>query len=201
MKELKIKDVRSEMPNYAAYRDKERQTSIAGIAIHHSATANAANGLSLDNALSIFRYHVDVRGWDHGGYHYLVHPNGLIEYALDVKVAAYHAGFHDPDDTMHLERGQYWNNHFLAVCLLGWFEKNRTIRDQSGSTIQIPDHFVHPTTAQFRALMDLLHRLLREFSLPVDTVFGHRELRGTRTVCPGGTLTSSLCAVRCDPRR
>lgn len=181
---LDVHDVRRLMPNYAAYCDVRRDGAITGIAIHHSATANAITGVSMDDAASIFRYQVETRGWSHGGYHYLVHPNGVVEYALDERVPAFHAGFTDPDDRLGLERGQYWNNHLLAVCLLGWFEHDRVRADGT----RIPNRFTKPTPGQWRALVALLRDLTRRHAIDIDAIVGHRDLRGCRTACPGANV-------------
>lgn len=181
---LDVHDVRRLMPNYAVYRDVRRDGAITGIAIHHSATANAITGVSMDDAASIFRYQVETRGWSHGGYHYLVHPNGVVEYALDERVPAFHAGFTDPDDRLGLERGQYWNNHLLAVCLLGWFEHDRVRADGT----RIPNRFTKPTPGQWRALVALLRDLTRRHAIDIDAIVGHRDLRGCRTACPGANV-------------
>jgi N-acetyl-anhydromuramyl-L-alanine amidase AmpD len=190
MNGLTIRDVRADMPNYAHYRDWQRQGAVIGIAVHHSATANSLTGVSMDNAHSVFRHHVDALGWSHGGYHYLVHPNGLIEYALDEQIAAFHAGFSDPEDRLTLEHGQYWNNHFLAVCLLGWFERDRI--STHGQPL-IPNQFTAPTHGQWQALLALLQDLMQRYGITADTIKGHRELAGCRTQCPGNV---DLEAVR-----
>jgi len=181
---LRIRDVRAAMPNYQHYRDSQRTGVVTGIAVHHSATANRITGLSMDEAATIFRYHVETLGWGHGGYHYLVHPNGLIEYALDERIPAFHAGFSDPGDQLHLERGQYWNNHLLAVCLLGWFERDRVL----GDGVAIPNRFIAPTSGQWRALVELVAELARRYAIAPDAIKGHRELAGCRTVCPGANV-------------
>jgi N-acetyl-anhydromuramyl-L-alanine amidase AmpD len=180
-----VRDVRAYMPNYGQYRDDRRTGVVTGIAVHHSATANRMTGLSMDDAGTLFRHHVETRGWTHGGYHYVVHPSGLVEYALDEGIPAFHAGFEDPDDRLGLERGQYWNNHLLAVCLLGWFERDRKAAD---GAIAIPNWFTTPPARQWRALVDLLGDLAGRHALTADAIKGHRELEGSRTRCPGANV-------------
>jgi len=135
------------------------------------------------DVLHIFRYHVDELGWSRGGYHYLIHPTGLVEYALDESASAPHAGFADRDDRLGLEHGQYWNEHLLSVCLLGWFESDR---ERAGSLI--PNRFTKPAPGQWRALRNLLSDLIRRHRLEPDTVRGHRELEGCSTRCPGANV-------------
>ncbi len=179
---LKVRDVRATMPNYGAYCDVRREGDVTGIAIHHSATANVVTGVSMDDAATIFRHHVETLGWSHGGYHYLVHPTGLVEYALDEATPAFHAGFRDPGDLLRLECGQYWNNHLIAVCLLGWFEPERM---PVGAAAPIPNRFTSPTRGQWTALLGLLRDLMGRHAISAEFVRGHRELVGARTRCPG----------------
>lgn len=184
MTEMHIRDVRALMPNHAAYCDVRRAGAVTGIAIHHSATAHPEAGVSMDDAASIFRYHVETRGWSRGGYHYLVHPNGLVEYALDERIPALHAGFVDPDDRLDLECGQYWNNHLIAVCLLGWFERDRI---GPGRRV-IPNRFTTPTPGQWHALVALVRDLAQRHAIDADAIRGHRDLAGCRTRCPGANV-------------
>jgi len=185
---LPIVDVRDQMPNYEVYKDWQRPGAILGIAVHHSATADRETGAPTGDALTFFNYHVHGRGWTHGGYNYVIRGDGVIEYALDEKIAAYHAGFKDPNDSYGLEHGQYWNNHYLAICLAGWFSNGRTWRDEQGEEHLIPDEFTSPSQAQMTSLLGLLRHLMAKYSIPVENVRGHRELTGSHTQCPGLNL-------------
>lgn len=186
--DLNINDVRAEMPNYQNYKNWQRDGEILGIAVHHSATANHLTGEPTGNAHTFFNYHVNVRGWAHGGYNYVIVGAGQIEYALDDKIAAYHAGFKDPDNSTGLEHGQYWNNHYLAICLSGWFSENRTYQDPNGTAHQIPNKFTQPTAAQWQSLLALIQHLRQKYNIPIENVRGHRELTGNSTTCPGHTF-------------
>jgi N-acetyl-anhydromuramyl-L-alanine amidase AmpD len=193
MTDLHIVDVRTQMPSAAASTAR-RGGPVLGVAIHHSASVSPATGLSRETARSVFEMHVFERGWDRGGYHYLVRPNGLIEYALDEALPAAHAGFVDPDDSFGLERGQYWNQHYLAVCLLGWFDSDRIAAGSKGEACAIPNHFTHPPAAQWRSALGLIQHLRARYAIRAENVRGHRELAGCRTVCPGANL--NLDALR-----
>lgn len=186
--DLNIRDRRAEMPNYAYYKDWQREGSVVGIAIHHSATADHVTGAPLGDAHSFFNYQVNVQGWKHGGYHYVITGAGEIQYALDEKIPAYHAGFKDPGDSLGLEQGQYWNNHYLAICLAGWFSENRTYRDARGYVQPIPNHYTAPGEAQMQALFALIQQLRQKYDIPVENVRAHRELAGNSTACPGSNL-------------
>lgn len=193
---LNIKDVRAEMPNYENYKDWQRSGQILGIAVHHSATADRTTGAPIGNAHAFFDYHVNTLGWAHGGYNYVITGNGQIEYALDEEIAAYHAGFRDPDNSEGLEYGQYWNNHYLAICLAGWFSEGRTYRDGDGHTQPIPNNYTSPSQAQMQSLLDLIQHLRQKYEVPVENVRGHRELAGNSTTCPGHNLDPAQLRAR-----
>lgn len=186
--EFYVTDLRAEMPNYENYKDWQRNGAVSGIAIHHSATVDRATGGPIGDARSFFNYHVNVRGWTHGGYNYVIPGNGEIEYALDEKIAAYHAGFKDADNSEGLEYGQYWNNHYLAICLSGWFSDNRTYVDSNGQTQRIPNEYTTPTDSQIQSLLALIQYLREKYGIPVENVRAHRELRGNGTTCPGHNI-------------
>ena len=194
-----FEDVRHEMPNYAARSTWKRATEITGIAIHHSATVHNLFGQSFDNAHTIFNFHVNRQKWDHGGYHYIILPNGTIQYALDESFAAWHAGFEDPEDRLGLEAGQYWNNHFLAICLTGWFESWRRARIWRSVTrrrIPILNLHTRPPPAQMQSLLRLLYHLMAHYALAPEQVYGHCELEAHQTQCPGPNF--DLYRLRCQ---
>ena len=184
----RIEDVRHEMPNYAARSTWRRAAEITGIAIHHSAMVHNLFGQSFDDAHAIFDLHVNQRKWDHGGYHYIILTDGTIQYALDEAFAAWHAGFQDPEDRLGLEAGQYWNNHFLAICLTGWFGSWRWAqiwRPMTHRRVPILNLHTRPSSAQMHSLIWLLQCLMAKYALPPEQVRGHCELEGHQTQCPG----------------
>lgn len=185
---LTVIDRRAEMPNYSRYKDTRRVSAVTGIAVHHSGTADWHTGSPTGTARVIFHYHVHALGWEHGGYHYIITPRGHIEYALDEQIPAYHAGFDDPDDLEHLESGQYWNHHYLAICVAGWFDQDRRVVDTYGKSSIIPNRFTKPSRAQQRALIALIQHLRHKYGIPITHVQGHRELKGSNTTCPGLNL-------------
>ncbi len=183
--ELNIKNICAEMPNYGIYKDWQREGEILGIAIHHSETVNRATGASMGSALTFFNYHIKGRGLMHGAYHYVVAGSGEIEYALDEKITAYHAIFDDPSNSMGLEFGQHWNNHYLAICVAGWFSEHRTYRDEQGHVHLIPNNYTIPSEAQWESLVALIQQLRKKYNIRLENVRGHRELAGIHTTCPG----------------
>jgi LysM repeat protein len=182
---LRIIDVRAQMPNYDAYKHWQRSGAVTGVAIHHSATADRQTGAPIGDAAAFFNYHVNSRGWTHGGYNYVLLPDGTLQYALDEKISGYHAGFKDPNDVHNLEHGQYWNNHYLAICLVGYFDNGRTWRDGQGQVHSIPNSHTLPTPAQADTLKKFVLHLMQKYNIPPENVRGHRELTGSSTRCPG----------------
>jgi LysM repeat protein len=182
---LRIVDVRAQMPNYQAYKHWKRRGAVSGIAIHHSATADRQTGAPIGDAFIFFDYHVNTRGWTHGGYNYVLLPDGTLQYALDERIAGYHAGFKDPNNEHNLEHGQYWNNHYLAICLVGYLENGRTWRDSQGGVHAIPDSHTTAMPAQMDALKKFVLHLMETHNIPPENVRGHRELTGCSTHCPG----------------
>ncbi len=185
---MNIVDVRAQMPNYDEYKDWRREGKVLGIAVHHSATADFQTGAPSGDAFTFFDYHVNGRGWSHGGYNYVITPDGTAQYALDEEIPAYHAGFRDTDDSQGLEYGQYWNNHYLAICVSGWFSDNRTYRGADGVTRAIPNNFTRPSAAQWETLLELILQLMSKYQVPVENVRVHRELAGNQTGCPGANV-------------
>ncbi|HUR77867.1 MAG TPA: peptidoglycan recognition family protein [Acidimicrobiales bacterium] len=167
---VRWRDVRDDMPTGAGVTPPKMGT-VTGVAIHHSAAVDLATGVSRAAARDIFDYHVAVRGWSHGAYHYLIRPNGLVEYALDETIAGNHAG-------------QIWNYRLLAVCVLGWFDRDRV----HSSGVAIPNRFTTPTPAQWSATVATVRDILVRHELEPDAVRGHRELDGCATVCPGSRI-------------
>lgn len=188
---LRIEDVRAGMPNFEAYKSWRRNGEVTGVAIHHSATADPKTGAPVGDARLFFDYHVNERGWTHGAYHYVLLPDGTLQYALDEAIGGFHAGFKDPKNRRQLEHGQFWNNHYLAICLVGYFETGRRHGEQP-----IPDQHTTPTAAQMDTLRRFVRHLMGKYDFPVGNVRGHRELAGSNTRCPGANF--DLDALRRD---
>lgn len=72
--------------------------------IHHSA-------VDRDNtAVEIASYHVNVLGWPGIGYHWLVHPDGRIEYVGDLRTVRYNVAKRNPE--------------VIGICLPGDFTRH-----------------------------------------------------------------------------
>ena len=57
--ELRIRDVREQMPRDGDAVSFARRGTVTGVAVHHSATANHVTGVSMEDAATIFRHHVE----------------------------------------------------------------------------------------------------------------------------------------------
>lgn len=182
-----IIDVRANMPNYELYKDWKRASQITGIAIHQSATVDKISGKPIGDALSLFDYQVNGSGLLHGRYHYVILNDGSIQYALDENIIAHHASFKDPSDSYGLENGHYWDNHYLAVCLCGWFSQNRSYQANK-KTHPIPNNHTHLAQEQNDSLVFLLKTLQKKYNIPSQNIQGHRELAGNTTQCPGFSI-------------
>ena len=75
-----------------------------GIVVHHS-------GACTDTVEGIRRYHVDIRGWDYTGYHYVIDREGIVHDARPITVR----GAHAKGNKWHVER----NSTHIGVCLIG----------------------------------------------------------------------------------
>jgi monofunctional biosynthetic peptidoglycan transglycosylase len=201
---LAVIDRRDYMPIRPAAALQLRTEPILGVAIHHSATVNRLTGAPLGDAGTIFRNQVFGQGWDHGAYHYVINAQGQIEYTLSVEIPGYHAGFDDAEDHFKLTQGQFWNQRYLAICLIGWFDRDRQDLDPTGNPKPIPNQHTRPSPAQRQALERLLAYLSQTYDLPIENMRGHRELAGCDTVCPGQLIDldevrAVQAAIQADP--
>ncbi|MCZ7569695.1 MAG: discoidin domain-containing protein [Ardenticatenaceae bacterium] len=200
---LKIVDLRAQMPNYNNYKDWKRPGAIEGIAVHHTGygSADPASGAPSTTPQQVFDYHVKTLGWAHGGYNYIIGADGTVFSVLDEAIPPFHCGLNEPDKNkepdkwrqwVELERGQYFNNHYVAICLLGWFSRNRILY-RDGTQIRIPDTNTTPTQPQWAALLELLRELQARYRVALSRVQGHRELRASvgfgATECPGTEIS------------
>jgi len=131
--DLKIKDVRAEMPNYANYKDWQRSGPILGIAVHHSATADRTTGAPIGNADTFFDYHVNQRGWAHGGYNYVITGSGDIEYAW-MKNCRLSRRFCRPGQFRGFGAGPVLEQPLPGSLSGRLFSQGRTYRDDAGRT-------------------------------------------------------------------
>jgi len=126
------------------------------IVVHHSATPSG-------NAEVFDRYHREVRGWSGGlGYHFVIgnghgSPDGEVETGARwlAQENGAHAGITE------------YNEYGIGICLVGDFTNS------------------HPTEKQMQALVALCRDIMKRCHIDADHVYGHRELPGATTECPG----------------
>lgn len=99
----------------------------------------------------IRRVHVQERGWDDVGYHYLIRKDGTIETGRPKD----HVGAHCRDRKM--------NYKSVGICLSGDHDTE------------------DPTYKQLISLSSLVNTLRRHYDIPIENVIGHRETGANKT--------------------
>lgn len=136
--------------------------SVEGLCYHHAAKENT-------NHWAIANYHVNVLGWDHVGYHFIIEDDGSLVQVLGFEEKGFHAGYEeDTDDLTKFPNRdpQYYNDHYLSVCLTGDFTNRGPSIQQFETAVRLGIVFVKATIGQGK-------------------IVGHRELPGKVTSCPG----------------
>lgn len=143
--------------------ERRRPDEIERVVIHH-----VGAGANRDySAEEIARYHVESLGWPGVGYHFLVHPDGRVEYIGDWLSVRYHCG--------------RLNRSSLGICLAGDFTMEMPTRPQLMRARML-------VLGVFRELGQALGKG-GSYSVPV---VGHGDLSPAstgypRTACPGTT--------------
>jgi hypothetical protein len=135
------------------------------IVIHHSAS-------DFGGAKTFNEWH-QARGWDELGYHFVIGngtdtPDGYVEVGnrwLKQKRGS-HAKSAD----------NFFNEYGIGICMVGNFEKTK------------------PTAAQIRSLHLLMEFLMTRYDMTYKDVYGHKEVKGNQTDCPGKNV--SMDAIR-----
>ncbi len=126
------------------------------IIIHHSASPTGG-------ARAFNRAH-KARGWDELGYDFVIGnntdtPNGYVE--TGSRWLKQKKGAHCKTPSGH------FNDHGIGICLVGNFN------DQ------------YPSSKQLASLRKLVKFLSTRYHLSSNRIFGHGEVPGTHTECPG----------------
>lgn len=158
--------------NRATQAEWPRLEDVRFIGVHHS---GADNTFEAD-----FAWQVQGEGWWHGGYHLGIEADGTIKYGLDAQYQAYQLGCMPFENAASFPESdpQWYNAHGLAVVVSGDLTKHP------------------PTAAQLASLETVLAALERQFvvqpytfaGLTPGTAFGHGELPGKVSSCPGQLL-------------
>lgn len=175
-----LTDVRANLPGPPPSAEPLPPRAITHIVLHHSQTARR-EGQPYGSAESIFQYQVGFFGWETGGYHYVIAPDGQVEFAL----AEERPGRCDLEAGGDGAAVAQANAHGLHLCLIGWFDEARTYRNAIGDRCLIPAIGTHPPPAQWAAVAALAQHLRAKHGLPVEAVVGHHELEGGGVSCPG----------------
>lgn len=110
--------------------------------------------------------HVNERGFNDIGYHYVIKRDGVLEKGRDESVTGAHARGHNHDS--------------IGICLIGG--KGRSGRDSHS-------HASNFTHAQYETLRNLLKTLLMEYE--GAEVYGHCDLDANKS-CPSFDVKSFL---------
>jgi len=135
----------------------------AHILIHHSA------GSKYDTVASLRHQHVEKRGWDDIGYHYVLQryiqrEPGYAEHLIIKE------GRPDTKTGAHAGRG-WWNRYSLGVCVIGYFHPGA-----SG----VSEHF---TSDMYTDLVGALAHLCKKYGISPKNIGYHRDVKAT--ACPG----------------
>ncbi|NUQ76060.1 MAG: N-acetylmuramoyl-L-alanine amidase [Polyangiaceae bacterium] len=132
------------------------------VVIHHSGNGGETDPVAIETK------HMDERGWDDVGYHYLVRPDGSI-----------YEGRHLAYKGTHVLGA---NSNKIGILMMGDFESQWYDDDDDVSA------------AHMSAAQALVITLKAEFAT-ITKLGGHRDYK-TDTECPGGDLYSQLPAMR-----
>jgi N-acetyl-anhydromuramyl-L-alanine amidase AmpD len=138
-----------------AWLPPERSQRWNCIVIHHS--GSDAGGAGRFDA-----WH-RTKGWDELGYHFVI-GNGTDSAVGEVEVGP--RWMSQKHGAHTVTKGDYHNKHGIGVCLVGNFDLHP------------------PDERQMRSLAQLVAFLCREFKIPPERIFTHREVTGM-TRCPG----------------
>lgn len=134
----------------------------------------SANGpTSKMRAADIKRYHMQERGWDRIGYHYVIPRDGTLEVGLAEEVAGIHCSGH--------------NARSIGVCLVGGIQDGKggdanqdgMIEDWENKKKGQPEANYVP--AQWATLKKLIQRLKEKY--PNASIHGHNEFANKACPC------------------
>jgi hypothetical protein len=159
-----VEDVRKTVVNANEHAGK--LGDVRWLVIHHSGTA-------VGNGVQFTLYHKD---WSNTPYHFVIEPNGHIQWLQDLNIPSYNAGF--PSNDPKTEYGDIINNHAISVCMVGNFDEQQ------------------PSMAQLAGLDILIRYFQQKYNVAADHVLGHRECLGANTRCPGANFQPDLVRQR-----
>jgi hypothetical protein len=146
-------------PRYATMEPDWEYTTVV---IHHSGDGGETDPVQIE------KQHMEERGFDDVGYHYMIKPDGSI-----------YEGRHLAYKGSHVEKA---NSHKIGILLMGDYEH------------QIWDVDDDPSAPQMVAAVELIKTLKAELGTIVS-LGGHRDYK-QGTECPGGAMYAHLDALR-----
>jgi len=152
---MKIIDLTSK---YSGGRPLRKESSITLIVIHHDAAPRPSSDAQAERRLDAYNRQHRAEGWGGIGYHYAIAPSGTVFKCRKVT-----------EITVHARGG---NMQGIGVMLMGYFHKDQHFAGQT------------PTPGQLQSMHELVASLKQ--ALPrIRQVLPHREVKGSRTECPG----------------
>ncbi|GIX41651.1 MAG: hypothetical protein KatS3mg129_1384 [Leptospiraceae bacterium] len=138
------------------------------IVVHHTAS-------DIGNLEYYKRLHQKERGWDDVAYHFVI-DNGTFQ--------TIPGQIEESDLWKKRKRGystRNWlvNTFGIAIVIVGNLQKHP------------------PLPQQYESLIHLITNLAKEYNIPPERIFGHREIQNTE--CPGKYL--NMAKVRLDVKR
>ena len=140
-----------------------------GIIVHHSAS-DTGDAASMDS------YHRNIRNWDSLGYHFVIDNgnnshnkhDGMVEVGIRWRQQK-----HGAHCRVDVRDDNYWNEHTIGICLVGNFEE------------------YNPSPAQYSSLVELVKFLQDRYRISANKIYGHGDIEGARTKCPGRNFSWS----------
>jgi N-acetyl-anhydromuramyl-L-alanine amidase AmpD len=132
------------------------------IVVHHSASDTGGS--------QTFDIAHRARGWDELGYHFVIGngtdtPDGYVEVGSRWKKQKHGAHCKTPSN--------FYNDYGIGICLVGNFDETS------------------PTPRQMQSLRRLVAFLSQRYHITSERIYGHGEVKGTHTRCPGRYFPTS----------
>lgn len=153
---------------FFALRYGWREMRFRYIVIHHTAS-------DYGNLEYYRKMHMEERGWPDVAYHFIIN-NGTSNTAMG-----------------QIEESSLWKNRSIH------YSTKRTLINYLGIAVVLVGNFENHSvpSMQYESLVNLVVRLSREYGIPPERIYGHREIWST--ACPGKNL--NMQNLRADVAR
>ena len=139
------------------------------IVIHHSASAKST-------PQNMREYHMNVRGWDELGYHFVIGNGVAYE---DGKVYVGNRWTQQMHGAHCKTPGNQYNDHGVGICLIGDFQQGQ------------------PTARQMDSLARLVAFITQQTGISRSQILTHGGVTG-KTECPGRNFSVASLMNRLD---